>query len=196
MAKASTQDAAGIKKAVIQSSLDLATNTPWADVTMQDIAAHAKIEQSQMNALFDDKSDILNALGRQIDDTVEASMNGQVMADDAPKDRLFDVLMERFDVLNANRDAIISILNGTTMDPKQIVITLPWVCKSMTKMMDLADVPTNGWAGALRVAGLSGVYLKTLRTWIGDKSSDMAATMSELDKNLSRGEKIAGYFNI
>jgi hypothetical protein len=62
--------------------------------------------------------------------------------------------------------------------------------------MDLADIPTNGWAGALRVMGVSGVYLKTLRIWISDETDDMAVTMNELDTNLSRGEKIAGYFNI
>ena len=196
MAKASTQDAAGIKRTVIQSSLDLAADMPWADVTMQDIASHAKLDMAQMISIFDDKMDILAAFGKHVDARVADAMNGQTMVDDAPKDRLFDVLMERFDVLNENRVAIISILNATTMDPKQMVVALPWVCKSMTWMMELAAVPTNGWTGALRVFGLSVVYLKTIRTWIGDESEDMAVTMSELDTNLSRGEKISGYFNI
>jgi ubiquinone biosynthesis protein COQ9 len=196
MAKAQTQDAASIKKSVIQSSLDLAADTPWADVTMHDIASHAKIEMAQMVTVFDDKIDILNAFGKQIDVQVATAMNGQVMADDSHKDKLFDVLMERFDVLNENRAAIISILNATTADPKQMVVAMPWICRSMNTMMDLADIPTNGWAGALRVMGVSGVYLKTLRIWISDETDDMAVTMNELDTNLSRGEKIAGYFNI
>ena len=196
MAKAAKQDTQTVKTTVIQSALSLAADAPWADVTMHDIAVHAGIPLADIMMVFDDKTDVVAAFGKSLDAQVAEAMNGQVMADDAPKDRLFDVLMARFDILNEHRGAVISMLNGLTSDPKQMAVSLPWVCKSMTWMMELAEVPTNGWAGSLQIMGLSAVYLKTLRTWIGDESEDMAATMAELDKNLSHAEKIAGYLKI
>lgn len=193
---AKTQDIAALKSQIIRASLDLAAEKSWTDITMTQVAAQAHMDVADVMAIFADKTDILCAHGRAVDAQVAGALNGQSMADDASKDRLFDVLMERFDILNDNRAAMISILNSLTMDPKQMVISLPWLCRSMTAMLELADIPTSGWQGALRVAGLTGVYLKVLRDWIKDDSADMAATMASLDGALSRADQMAGYLKI
>lgn len=190
------QDIQTIKSDVIQASLDLAAVQPWADITMRDIAQKSGHDLSVIIMLFDDKGDILAARSRQVDAKVAENLHGQSMADDSHKDRLFDVLMERFDVMNEDRAAILSIMRGLPADPKQAVLSLPFVARSMTWMLELAEIPTTGIQGALRVAGLTAVYLKVLRDWAKDDSEDMSKTMASLDKALGHAERVAGYLKI
>ena len=66
----------------------------------------------------------------------------------------------------------------------------------MTWMLEAAGLQTTGLKGAVRVAGLSGLYIKTLWVWRDDDSPDMAKTMAALDKNLTRAERMASTFGL
>ncbi len=190
MSRASAQDIETMKAKVIQASLDLASAYPWNDVHMAQIAEKAKCELTDVQAVFPEKMDILHAYERQIDAQVMDAMNDAFDDTDSSRDKIFDVLMERFDVLNDNRASVLSMLNAVTLDPKQMMVTAPWVPQSMIKMMALADMDTNGIKGTMRVAGVSIAYLKTLRDWANDNSVDMAQTMAGLDNALGYVEKI------
>lgn len=187
---ARAQDIAMMKDKVIQTCLDLASAQAWDDVLMMDIAAHAGYKEVDIRAIFADKMDIIQAYARQVDAQVIENMNGAFTGAESCRDKIFDIIMERFDVLNENRKAVLSILNAVTLDPKSAITTLPWVAQSMAKMMDVAGIDAQGIKGGLRVAGLSLAYLKTLRDWAGDESVDMAQTMSSLDKSLGFLERL------
>lgn len=195
MAGTSTQDIKAIKTKVIQATLDLTRDISWSDISMDQIAEKSDVDIDNLESIFPEKSDILMAYARQIDEQVSKEFNVDENTDELAKDQLFDVLMERFDLLNENRASIISIVNGVTMDPKQMADFLPSVYKSMTKMLSIVNIPTDGWRGNLRILGLSGVYLKVLRDWVGDETSDMSITMSSLDQALSKVDSLATQFN-
>lgn len=190
MTRANAQDIDDMKGRVIQASLDLAGMCPWNDVHMTHIATRSECDLSDVRAIFPEKMDILHAYERQIDAQVIDAMNDAFDDSDSPRDKIFDVLMERFDVLNENRASVLSMLNAVTLDPKQMMVSAPWVPQSMIKMMTLADMDTSGIKGTMRVAGVSLAYLKTLRDWANDNSADMAQTMASLDQALGYVEKI------
>lgn len=178
------------REKAIKSALFLAARDGWARVSMHDIAAHAKIPLPDLHAEFDDKTALLVAYGRMIDkkvlDCVSTSHGSS-----SHRDRLFDVLMERFDVLNEDRDALLSILESFKCDPRQALTGLPHLGRSMAHMLDAAGIDTSGLQGGAHVAALTVVYLATVRTWMDDDSPDMAKTMAALDKNLGRAEQCA-----
>ena len=62
----------------------------------------------------------------------------------------------------------------------------------MSWMLEAAGIETAGIKGAVKVIGLTGIYLKTLRVWCDDESPDMGKTMAALDKNLGQAEEWAG----
>jgi hypothetical protein len=99
--------------------------------------------------------------------------------------------MERFEVLNEYRAALVSILDSFKTDPKQLVISCPHLGRSMSWMLEAAGVETDGLRGALKVAGLTALYIKTLHVWQDDESADMAKVMASLDKDLGRAERFA-----
>lgn len=178
------------REAIVSSALSLAAKMDWALITMSDIAEEAGTNLAVLSEMFDDKTDILVAYGRALDKKVlEACGEGDPAA--SPRDRLFDILMERFDILSADREAILSILKSFAPDPKQAVISLPHLGRSMAWMLEAAGVDTGGMRGAVRVAGLTVVYLNVVRHWMKDESEDLSRTMAALDKNLSRAEQAA-----
>lgn len=178
------------KDRILDAALALAAAQGWGDVTLSGIAHESGLPLAALRAHVEDKTDILALLGRRIDRrTLEAS--GSADPSISTRDRLFDILMERFDVLNEYRPAILSILESFKCDPKQAVISCPHLARSMNWMLEAAGENTKGLKGALKVAGLTALYIKTLRVWREDESPDLARTMAALDKDLSRAERLA-----
>lgn len=177
-----------VKADVVFAALSLAEEHGWQNISMADIAVRAGMTLTDIHDHFDDRTDILAAYGRMIDRQVLKEFKAST--DEDHKDMLFDLLMERFDALNENRDAVISILQSFKTDPKQAIIGLPHLARSMSWMLEAAGIPTSGAKGAIKVAGLSGLYLKTAYTWMRDDTEDMSKTMAALDKNLSNAQQL------
>lgn len=182
------------KETLVKTALDLAAQYGWACVRLSDIAEAAEISLADLHDYFLDKTDILMALGRMIDRQILENANIEENA--TPRERLFDMLMDRFEVLNDYRDGITAVLDSFYGDPKQAVISLPHLARSMSWMMEAARIDTSGIKGAISVTGITGVYLKTLHTWNKDHSPDLSATMAALDKNLKKACDIGGMFGI
>ena len=192
MEKESTEN---IKDRAIKAALELAATQGWGVTSLADIATAAEIPLSRLHEYFEDRFDILTAYGRMIDnETLDSA--GTVDQSLSPRERLFDLLMARFDVLNKDRAGVCAILKSFCFDPKQTVISLPHLGRSMSWMLEAAGISTAGLKGAVKVAGLTGLYLKTVKIWKDDDSPDMAKTMAALDQYLDRAERWAVNFGL
>lgn len=173
---------------MVESMLVLARERGWELVDFEDIAQTAGVDIDDAREYFDDKGDILAAYGRKIDRQIFDNI-----AEDESlscRDKLFDLMMERFDALNEEREAVISILDGFRGDPKEAVLSFPHLGRSMSRTLEASGIETDGIFGAAKVLGLVGIYLYVVRTWKDDDSADMAKTMAALDKALDRSEQV------
>ena len=150
---------------------------------------------AELYDVLEHRDDVLVLLGRMIDKKVLSGLEA-VKPDSttSARDRIFDVLMDRYDTLNDYRDGIISILDSFKYDPKQMVIAMPHLCRSMSWMLEGAGIETGGIKGAVKVTAMTGIYLKVLKSWTKDDSVDLSKTMSALDKALERAETMANTF--
>lgn len=178
------------KEKAVAAALELAVETGWPRVTMAGIAVRSAIPPHELYELFEDRTDILAAYGRMVDRTV-LERAGEPDPALTTRERLFDLMMERFDVLNENRAAVLAILRSLRGDPKQAVIGLPHLGRSLCWMLEAAGASTAGPAGAAKIAALTALYLKTLKVWAADESPDMGTTMAALDRALGRAEEWA-----
>jgi hypothetical protein len=64
--------------------------------------------------------------------------------------------------------------------------------RSMAWLQDAAGLRSGGLRPRLQRHILTAIYLKTLRIWLADDSTDLAKTMASLDKDLRRSESFAG----
>jgi len=183
-----------LKDKMIDAALALSAEEGWAEISFDQIIAAANVEMHEAHEYFDDKTDILTAYGRRLDRVVMEDVSfGE--SDMSEREKIFDILMARFDALNENRAAVISILESFRTDPKQMIISLPHLGRSMGRTLELAGVESDGGVGAIKVTGLIGVYLYVVNAWKEDESADMAKTMAALDKALDKVEMAANSLN-
>ena len=185
-----TKSVPNIKEKAIRAALALAADRSWHEISLRDIARKAKISLKTLHENFDDRLDILAAWIRRLDRAVLAA-HEKDDPEASPRDRLFDILMDRFEALNEQRGGAKSILRACRIDPKQDILLFPHLTRSMSWMLEAAGIDVNGPRGGLRIAGLTVVYLKTLWVWCDDDSADLSKTMAALDRDLGRAENLA-----
>ena len=190
MAKKAKKPEIDVKQRIVMVALDLSAQLGWAHVTLADIAREADLSLAELFDVVEDKTDVLSLLGRMIDRRV-LDVIGEPDPSLEARDQLFDILMERYEILNDYRAGLMSILESFRFDPKQALIAAPHLCRSMTWMLEAAGMETGGVRGAIKVAGFTGIYIKNLRVWAKDESVDLAKVMAAVDKDLSRAEQVA-----
>ena len=173
---------------IIDAALALAAEGRWSDVTLGAIASEAKLPLRTVYDEFGSRSEILAAFFRRIDAEVLSEDEEGLGEEEPPRDRLFDVLMRRFEALQPHRDAVATIYADSLCQPASALGSIPQLNRSMAWMLTAAGISAEGWGGLLRVQGLVTLWLATLRVWLRDESEDMARTMAALDRNLRRAE--------
>lgn len=175
---------------IVDAALTLAARQAWRSVSLAAIADEAGITVLQLYAVYRSKPAILEAFHRRVDAAVLAS--AEAANDERPRDRLFDVVMRRFDALSSHKEAVAAIARDTAYDPLAALCGMPALLNSMSWMLETAGVSASGWAGRARVKLLLGIYLSVLRVWLADDSPDMTRTMAALDSRLRRAERWLG----
>ncbi|MFP6731706.1 MAG: hypothetical protein VCD50_16330 [Alphaproteobacteria bacterium] len=182
---------ADVPRHIIKTALALAESQGWRDTRLGDIADTAKLPLGDLLAIYPSKTAIIAAYSRQIDCDVTKAIDPE-LAGEPPRDRLFDVMMRRFDVLAPDREALRSIIGAAVCDPVSAVCNAFTLRRSMVMMLEAASISASGLSGIIRVKGLAAIYLSVLRVWLNDDSEDMAQTMSALDRALRRAEFLLG----
>ncbi len=179
---------------IVDAALKLSAERGWAAVTLDDIAAAAKLDADEVYRLTPTKSAVLNAFARRTDLAVLESQpeEDEQEADVSTHDRLFDILMRRFEVLRPDRAALGILCRDLPRDPISLVGAIPQAHCSFARMLEAAGVSAKGLRGLARIHAIEAVWLATQRTWFADEGEDMAKTMAVLDRNLRRMEETAG----
>jgi len=175
------------KGRILAAALGCAAKKSWADVTLLDIAESADVPISELRDEFTTKTQLIAGLLRAIDDEVLKRAAKRTEGQEK-RDRLFDIIMTRFDVLGPHKAALKSIYASGAAD---VSLAVPYL-SSQHWMLEAAGISTDGPAGALRVAGLGMAYAWVFRTWLEDDDPGLAKTMASLDRRLRRGERALG----
>ncbi len=130
----------------------------------------------------------LTGIGRDIDARLFGSLDEDPL-DGSAKDRLFDLLMRRFDALNAHREAYAALAWELPRTPLEGGCLLFQLRRSLANMLEAAGLSASGLRGALRIEGLGAIYACALRVWLKDETADLSKTMAELDKRLVQVER-------
>ncbi len=174
------------RERLIAAALSLATERGWRRLGMAEIAEAAGLSLAETYAIARSKHAILAALRRQVDETMLAS---GVVAGDSPRDRLFDVLMRRFEALRPYRAGLRTILRDSVGSPALLGI-LPGLLRSMGWTLTAAGLPASGCRGRIARRIVGAIYVSLMPAFFRDESRDLGATMVALDKRLRQVEAI------
>jgi hypothetical protein len=176
-------------QALIKSAFAEAAVSGWAGVSVASAARAADLPLDTARQRFPAREAILLRLGQLADRHALAD----APATGPARERLFDLLMRRFDALQPYRDGVRALLRGLPADPGAAVLLADATRRSMAWMLEAAGVEATGFAGMLRTQGLVAVWLYALRAWEKDDSPDLSGTMAALDRALARAEQFAGW---
>ena len=162
----------------------------WSRLTLADLAAALELTLVDLRALIDSKYDLINALNQHVDAAVLDEC-ASIDVNDSPRDRLFEVIMARFDALTPYRNALGMMAFSARSDLRLAAMTHKHLQRSMGWMLEAADLGEGGLRGKFRQNGLTVVYIRASLAWLKDGSEDLSATMKALDQALEDAERWA-----
>ncbi|WP_448208100.1 TetR family transcriptional regulator [Azospirillum sp. sgz302134] len=185
-----------LNRRVAAAAMRLAAEKGWRRTGLLEVARAAGVPLGDFYRRFPDRADVLGAVSRIADMAV---LEGAVLADEAPldpeesaRDRLFDVMMRRYDALLPYREGLRSVMRDLRAEPLTALAFSRQFGRSMAWMLRAAGVEADRLGGAVMTAGLGAVQARVMRVFLDDDTADLARTMAALDAELRRGERWAG----
>jgi AcrR family transcriptional regulator len=176
---------------IIDAALALIGRDGWRRLSLGAIAAEAELPLVSLYRAFPSKAAILGAFFRRVDEAVLAAPL-EAGEDERPRDRVFDLLMRRFDALGPYRAALEILARELPTDPPAALSAGARLLCAMRWMLEAAGIATDGLSGVVAVKLTAGAYLATLRVWLRDDTPDLAPTMAALDRRLRGIERWLG----
>lgn len=169
-------------QALVTAVFEQASLVGWADVNLVEAAREAGLPLPRVRARFPQKAAVLLRFGVMVDEAALAQGSSEPL----PRERLFDMIMARFDTLQQQRDGVLSLMATLRTDPATAALLYGTTLRSMRWLLDASGIPVSGLLGALRVRGLLALWLYALRAWEKDESADLSATMAAVDRGLDQ----------
>ena len=109
----------------------LLAEQPFEQIGLAEIAGRAGLTLSQLRGEFGSTLAILAAHVKEIDREVLAGGDAD-MAEEPPRERLFDVLMRRLEALAPYKEAVRSLMRSARRNPGWRWRSTPWRCARST----------------------------------------------------------------
>ena len=177
------------RQRAVEALMRLAAEQPWQDIEIADVAAEAGLSLSEMRDLFPSKGAILDGYTRAIDKIVIEGTTDDLVGEPS-RERVFDVFMRRLDAMAPHREALRRIAHAMRSDPLSLSALNRSALNSMRYMLAAAGVPTEGPLGFIKLQGGVLSLAAVMETWFDDHDPTQARTLSRLDRELTRGERI------
>ena len=172
----------------------LLADKPIEQIGFAEIAKASDVSLSELRGLFGSTLAIVAAHMKETDRAVLAGIDAD-MAEEPPRERLFDVLMRRLEVLTPHKAAVRSLTRSAMRNPPLAFALNGLAVQSEQWMLTAADIGAAGPRGMVRAQGLAVLFASVLRTWVDDDDPGLARTMAALDRALARGQRWSGFLD-
>jgi AcrR family transcriptional regulator len=171
----------------VDALMTLAATRRWAEIDLAEIAAAAGMSLRELRTAFPSKGAILGAFSRRIDLEVLAGDTADLAAE-PPRERVFDILMRRFEALRPYRAALASIRDGVATEPLTLAALNGTALNAMQWMLAAAGISTTGFSGAAKAQAMVLLQARLLGTFLADDDPSLTRTMKALDEELRAAE--------
>jgi AcrR family transcriptional regulator len=172
---------------IIDALFELAAQQSFEEISISEICAKAEVTLADFRDAFPSKGAILAGFTKRIDRLVLQQLNEA--QDEAPKDRLFDVLMRRLEIMTPYREGLRTIMQWMRREPLAALAFNQVAVNSMRFMLEAAGIDSEGVSGGLKLQGLVVAWARIMEVWLDDEP-ELSRTMAALDRELTRGERL------
>ncbi|MBX9846523.1 MAG: TetR/AcrR family transcriptional regulator [Xanthobacteraceae bacterium] len=186
-----TPPAAGTpREQIIAAFMALLAEKSIETIGLAEIAERADVSLADLRGEFSSPLAILAAHVKELDRQVLSGSAPDMEEEDA-RERLFDVLMRRLDLLAPHKEAVRSLIRSARRNPPLAVALNAMTVRSQQWMLAAAGIRASGPKGMLRAQGLAVLFANVLRTWVDD-DEDQTRTLAALDNQLAHGQRFSG----
>ena len=182
-----------IKQKLINSILSLLKNKTFSKITMKEIYFSAKIHPPEAYKVVKNKKDILILINNYFNEEVYKKTYN--IKGSNVNDRIFEILMTRFEVLNIHRVAVIKIFDYLIKKPDMFIFFAPLMIDSLKNILELSESKSDGFFGKMKVEGFLIVYISIFLVWKKDKTKNLEKTMVAIDNHLKKAEVFLNLIN-
>jgi AcrR family transcriptional regulator len=183
---------ADLRGKIVDALMELASEHRFEDISIRDICKTAGVSLADFRDAFPSKGAILAGFSRRIDHVVLAQ-DSEELADESPRERLFDVLMRRLEAMAPYREGLREASAWLRRNPSSAFAINQVVTNSMRFMLEAAGIEVDGGAArAIKLQGLAFAWARIVGVWLQDDDPSLSKTMAELDRELTRGERAVG----
>jgi ubiquinone biosynthesis protein COQ9 len=175
--------------ALIAAAFRIAGEEGWNKVTVAAAARSAGLSLAEARRRFPGRTALLLRFGQMAD----AAALEDAPSEGPARDRLFDLLMRRYDALQPHRKGVKRLLRVLPFDPGLALLLHAATQRSMRWMLQAAGVGATGPKGDVQVHGLTAIWYWGLRAWERDESEDLTNVMATLDTALHRADRMASW---
>lgn len=188
---AATNSESSIRTRVIDETLRLITEKGWRQTRIEDVTAAADVSEIAFAREFGGLASVVVAASRRLN-AIMLEEKADFAPDDPVRDRLFALLMARFEAARPWTSAIKELTRSAPYDPILAATGMKAMMMASVQALSGAGIRTSGPLGFARVnAFMAGVMLPVSRVWLTDESAELDKTMVALDRSLDRAEWLA-----
>jgi len=178
----------------VDALLALLAEHSFEEIGLAEVAGRAGLKLSALRAEFGSTLAIVGAHVKDIDRAVLAGGTGD-MTEEPARERLFDVLMRRLEVLAPYKEAVRSLLRSARRNPGLALALNAMAVRSQQWMLEAAGIGASGPKGALRAQGTALMFARVLSVWFDDDEPGLDRTMAALGRGLASAERWAGFLD-
>ena len=173
-------------KKIAEETLKILTKKSWSNLSIKEIKLKSKIRL--FSNLIKNKQELLNNINSYFD--YKLILRSKKIENSNSKDMIFEILMMRFDVLQDNRKAVLTIFQSFRRNPKELIFILPKLLGSIEMMLSRVKISSKGFLGKIKIKGILIIYLTVFLVWINDETESLEKTMTFLDNSLDQVGKL------
>ena len=173
-------------KIIALETLKILIKKSWSNLSIKEIKLKSRVKL--FSSLIKNKQELLNNINSYFD--YNLVINSKKIENSNSKDMIFEILMMRFDLLQDNRKAILSIFKSFRNNPKELVFMLPKLLGSIETMLGCIKIASKGIVGTIKIKGILLIYLTTFLVWANDETESLEKTMTFLDNSLDQAGRL------
>lgn len=183
-----------LKKKISEAVLSMLKTESFSKLAIKKIFKKAKIKPLEGLSIIKTKREIFLLLNDYFDQKNYFKI--QNIENVKKREKIFEILMIRFEIYNQHRIAVIKIFNYIINKSDLIIFFLPFLSKSLSSCLEFSGIEKEGVKGKIRFDGIFIIFILVFLVWRKDNTLYLDKTMATLDNYLDKGENLINLFNI
>jgi len=175
---------------LLVTAFELIAEAGWRGLRLTEVARRADVPLADIYAAMPSRKALLRSLGERLDAAMLA-IDLAELDELSPRERLFELMMRRFDAMAPFRPGLSRLARDARFDPCLLLSSFARLDRMAAWQLDVAGIKPRGLKARLARRGLMAVYARTFNVWLDDDSEDQARTLAELDRRLQDLERAA-----